>query len=37
MPIQTYWKIYHPKNETFQIKILIFFVFLLKTKIVGTR
>ena len=25
MPIQTYWKIYHPKNENFQIKILIFF------------
>ena len=26
-----------PKNENFQIKILIFFIFLLKTKIVGTH
>ena len=25
MPIQIYWKFYHPKNENFQIKILIFF------------
>ena len=30
-------KILHPKTETFQIKILIFFMFLLKTWIVGTR
>ena len=30
-PIQTYRKIYHQKNEKFQIKILIFFIFLLKT------
>ena len=37
MPIQIYWKSYHQKNEYFQIKILIFFIFLLKTKIVGTR
>ena len=29
-PIQIYWKLYHPKNKTFQIKILIFFIFLLK-------
>ena len=29
-PIQIYWKIYHQKNENFQIKILIFFIFLLK-------
>ena len=26
-----------PKTESFQIKILIFFIFLLKTYIVGTR
>ena len=25
MPIQIYSKFYHPKNENFQIKILIFF------------
>ena len=25
------------KNENFQVKILIFFIFLLKTSIVGTR
>ena len=38
MPIQTYWKNYHQKkkkkkkkNENFQIKILRFFIFLLKT------
>ena len=30
-------KILPPKNENFQRKILIVFVFLLKTKIVGTR
>ena len=30
-PIQIYWKFYHQKNENFQIKILIFFIFLLKT------
>ena len=24
-PIQIYWKFHHPKNESFQIKILIFF------------
>ena len=32
MPIQIYWKFYNQKKkETFQIKILIFFKFLLKT------
>ena len=32
MPIQIYCKFYHQKkNENFQIKILIFFIFLLKT------
>ena len=30
-------KILPPKNENFQIKVLIFYIFLLKTKIVGTR
>ena len=30
-------KISRPKTESFQIKILIFFIFLLKTYIVGTR
>ena len=30
-PIQIYWKFYYRKNENFQIKILIFFIFLLKT------
>ena len=30
MPIQIYWKILLPKTNTFQIKILIFFIFLLK-------
>ena len=30
-------KISPPKTESFQIKILIFFIFLLKTYIVGTR
>ena len=31
-PIQIYWKFYHQKKiENFQIKILIFFLFLLKT------
>ena len=30
-------KISPPKNESFQIKMLIFFIFLFKTKIVGTR
>ena len=29
-PIQIYWKFYNQKNENFQIKILIFFLFLLK-------
>ena len=29
-PIQIYWKFYHQKNENFQIKIMIFFLFLLK-------
>ena len=36
-PIQIYWKFYNQKNESLQIKILIFFIFLLKTQIVGTR
>ena len=31
MPIQIYWEFYHPKIETFLIKIRIFFIFLLKT------
>ena len=31
MPIQVYWKFNHQKNENFQIKNLIFFIFLLKT------
>ena len=35
-PIQIL-KISPPKNEIFQIKILIFFIYLLKTEIVGTR
>ena len=30
-------KISPPKTESYQIKILIFFIFLLKTYIVGTR
>ena len=29
-PIQIYWKFYYQKNENFQIKILMFFFFLLK-------
>ena len=29
--IQIYWKFYHQKTESFQIKMLIFFKFLLKT------
>ena len=31
MPIQIYWKFYNQKDENFQIKILICFIFLLKT------
>ena len=31
MPIQIFWKFYNQKEENFQIKILIFFKFLLKT------
>ena len=30
-PIQIYWKFHHQIPESFQIKILIFFLFLLKT------
>ena len=30
-PIQIYWKFYHQKMAIFQIKNLIFFIFLLKT------
>ena len=30
-PIQIYWKFHHQKTESFQLKILIFFLFLLKT------
>ena len=30
-PIQIYWKFYHQKIKTFQINILIFFIFLFKT------
>ena len=30
-PIQIYWKSHHQKTESFQIKVLIFFIFLLKT------
>ena len=29
--IQIYWKFHHQKIESFQTKILIFFIFLLKT------
>ena len=29
-PIQIYWKFHHQKTESFQIKILISFIFLLK-------
>ena len=29
-PIQIYWKFHHKKNESFQVNILIFFIFLLK-------
>ena len=36
-PIQIYFEFYHLKNENFRIKILIFFIYLLKTKIAGTR
>ena len=35
--IQMYWKFYHQKQKTFRYKILIFFICLLKTEIVGTR
>ena len=36
--IQIYWKFYHQKkNEIFWIKILIFFIFLPKTWILGIR
>ena len=31
MPIQIYWKVYHQKMNIFRYKILIFFIFLLKT------
>ena len=31
MPIQIYFKFYHLKIESFVIKILIFFIYLLKT------
>ena len=37
MPIQIYWKFYHQKDENLQIKIMIIFIFVLKTLIVGTR
>ena len=30
-PIQIYWKLYHQKMKIFRWKILIFFIFLLKT------
>ena len=38
MPIQIYWNFYHKKkkNWKFSDKILKFFIFLLKTYIVGT-
>ena len=36
MSIQIYWKFYNQKEENFQIKILIFFIFLLKTEAVLT-
>ena len=36
-PIQIYLKISPPKAESFQAKILIFFIFLLNTLIVDTR
>ena len=31
IPIQIYWKFYHQKMKNFRYKILIFFIFLLKT------
>ena len=37
MPIQIYWKFYNPKMKNFREKILIFFIILLKTYIVGTH
>ena len=38
MPIQIYWKFYNQtKGKKSDKKILIFFTFLLKTWIVGTR
>ena len=39
-PIQIYWKYYYQKNEKkYQIKNfdIFFFIFLLKTQMVGTR
>ena len=35
MPIQIYWKFYHQKMKVFRWKILIFFIFLLKTLLRG--
>ena len=37
MPIQIYRKFHLQKTENFQIRKLIFFIFLLKTQIVGTH
>ena len=37
MPIQIYRKFHHKKEKKIHIKTLIFFKFLLKTQIVGTR
>ena len=36
-PIQINWKFYLQKSENFHIKISDIFIYLLKTKIVGTR
>ena len=37
LPIQIYWKFYSRKMKKIRQKILIFFILLLKTKIVDTR
>ena len=36
-PIQIYWKFHHQKTESFQIKNLMFFIFLLKNINCGTH
>ena len=37
IPIQIYWKFYHQNMKILRWKILIFFIFLLKTSIMGSR